>query len=176
MLELRSIETGDAAIIHGWPPYPPEFAELDYALRDNGWLAGYRYIPDTSIYVARERGEIVAFSLLSGTGDARAEFRIALRPDKLGLGLGKTVAALTLARGFSDPGLNCIHLIVRVNNIRAQHLYRQLGFNETGRVSKEINGSLVDFNEMEISTTVGYANLLPDTGRSASTAKDTRPR
>lgn len=151
MLKLRSIETGDAAIIHGWPAYPAGFAELDYALRDNGWLAEYRHKPDTSIYVAKQRGEIVAFSLLSKTGEARAEFRIALRPDKLGLGLGKTVAAMTLARGFSKPGLNCIHLIVRTGNTRAMHLYRQLGFRGKGGILKEVNGRLVDFLGMEIS-------------------------
>ena len=151
MLEFRSIKTGDAAVIHGWPPYPPEFAELNYALRDDGWLAEYRYKPATAIYVARQRGEIVAFSLLSKNAEAGAEFRIALRADRLGRGLGKTVAALTLAQGFSDPGLNCIHLIVRKNNIRAQHLYRQLGFRETGRALMEINGSLIDFIQMEIS-------------------------
>jgi RimJ/RimL family protein N-acetyltransferase len=155
MLEFRSIETGDAAVIHGWPPYPPEFAELNYALRDDGWLDKFRQKPATAIYVARQHGEIVAFSLLSKTAESSAEFRIALRADRLGRGLGKTVAALTLAQGFSDPGLNCIHLIVRKNNIRAQHLYRQLGFRETGRALMEINGSLIDFIEMKISKSEG---------------------
>ncbi len=151
MPELHDIQPADFAVIRNWPAYPAEFSELDYALRDDGWLAEYRQKPYTSIFVAKQHGELVAFSLLSRTGDASAEFRIALRADKLGQGLGKTVALQTLALGFADPGLNDIHLIVRTNNIRAQHLYRQLGFNETGRILKEINGSLVDFNEMEIS-------------------------
>ena len=165
MLEFRSIETGDAAVIRNWPPYPAEFSELDYTLRDDGWLAEYRYKPDTLIYVAKQRGELVAFSLLSRTGNASAEFRIALRADRLGRGLGKTVAALTLAQGFSDPGLNCIHLIVRKNNIRAQHLYRQLGFREKSGITKHVNGSLVDFIEMNISKSEnkGAATLLRNT-------------
>lgn len=152
MFELHDIQPADFSIIRAWPAYPAEFSELDYALRNHGWLAEYRYKPYTSIFVAKQRGEIVAFSLLSGTGAASAEFRIALRADKLGQGLGKTVAALTLARGFVDPGLNFIHLIVRANNIRAQHLYRQLGFCETDRMLKEINGSLIDFIEVELPT------------------------
>ncbi len=151
MPDLQDIQPADFSVIRNWPPYPPEFAELNYALRDDGWLDKFRQKPATAIYVARQHGEIVAFSLLSKTAESSAEFRIALRADKLGRGLGKTVAALTLARGFSDPGLNCIHLIVRKNNIRAQHLYRQLGFRETGRALMEINGSLIDFIEMKIS-------------------------
>lgn len=151
MLELHDIQPADFAVIRNWPVYPAEFSELDYALRDDGWLAEYRQKPATTIYVARQHGEIIAFSLLSKTGNARAEFRIALRADRLRQGLGKTIAAMTLAKGFSDPGLNTIHLIVRKNNDRALHLYRHIGFLETGGILKNINGSLVDFIEMEIS-------------------------
>ena len=151
MLELRLTENRDVAVIQNWPSYPPEFVELDYALRSNGWLAEYRQKPGTWIYVAKQYEEIVAFTILSKTGEACAEFRIALRADKLGQGLGKIIACMTLCKGFDEIGLTRIHLIVRKNNARAAHLYRQLGFVEQGEVLKTINHKQVKFIAMEIS-------------------------
>ena len=42
MFTLRPITSDDIAIIREWPPYPPEFRDLDYALREGGWLDEYR--------------------------------------------------------------------------------------------------------------------------------------
>ena len=46
--------------------------------------------------------ELVAFSILSKTGETEGEFRIALRVDKTGQGLGTTFANLILANGFDQ--------------------------------------------------------------------------
>ena len=153
MLELHPIQDQDVTVIRSWPSYPPEFAELDYALRVGGWLAEYLQKPGTWIYVAKQYEEIAAFTILSKTGEASAEFRIALRPDKLGQGLGKIIACMTLCKGFAEIGLSCIHLIVRKNNTRAIHLYQNLGFREAGMALKEVNGKQVEFLAMEISKT-----------------------
>lgn len=151
MLKLRTIEKSDLATIQNWPPYPPEFAELDYALRNNGWLAEFRDQPDTSIYTIEQDGEIVAFTILAKTAQSEAEFRIALRADKIGLGLGQATTSMTLEEGFSKSGLTRIHLIVRINNPRAISLYKRLGFREYGTCVKLIDAKPVDFLQMDIS-------------------------
>ena len=38
MIELRELRDEDIAIIKAWPLYPEEFSDLDYSLRDGGWL------------------------------------------------------------------------------------------------------------------------------------------
>jgi RimJ/RimL family protein N-acetyltransferase len=150
MIKLRTLNAADVATIQNWPPYPPEFEDLDYALRSNGWLAEYRDRPDTWIYIAEQAGEIIAFTTLARTGDTEAEFRIALRADTLGQGLGETITVMTLAKGFSELKLACIHLIARKNNPRAIRLYQRLGFTEHGECMMNINGKQVDFLHMEI--------------------------
>lgn len=150
MIKLHPLTTADVVTIQNWPPYPPEFAELDYALRSNGWLDEHRDKPDVWLYVAEQAGEIIAFTLLAKTGAAEAEFRIALRADKIGQRLGKTLAAMTLAKGFSEMRLACIHLIVRKNNPRAIGLYRSLGFAERGECVLLVNGKEARFLKMAI--------------------------
>ncbi len=152
MISLRALVAADTATINNWPAYPPEFADLDYALRTDGWLAEHRNKPNTWVYVAELDGEIVAFTILAGTGGAEAEFRIALRADKVGLGLGRAITAMTLAKGFEELKLVCIHLIVRKNNLRAIRLYQRIGFVEFGECSKNVNGKKVSFLEMKIAS------------------------
>jgi RimJ/RimL family protein N-acetyltransferase len=147
-LIFRKFYLSDQASILNWPPYPLEFAELDYALRSDGWLDEFRDQPDTDIYVAELDKHIVGFTILSKTGQAAAEFRIAIRADELGHGIGKLFAATTLNSGFTKMGLSRIHLIVRKNNLRAIRLYKKLGFSISGESSKTISGKSVDFLEM----------------------------
>ena len=158
MIELRVMAADDVAAIQNWPPYPPEFEDLDYALRDNGWLAEFRGKPDTLIHVAEHAGEVVAFTILSRTGEAEAEFRIALRADMLGRGMGKIITPMTLEKGFVEMQLACIRLIVRSNNPRAIRLYQRIGFTECGECLQQVNGKLVNFLAMEISSG-SYARL-----------------
>lgn len=150
MIQLRNLVPDDMDAISGWPPYPPEFKDLDYALRSNGWLAEYRSKPDTWCFVAEQSGELIAFTILSKTGEAEAEFRIALRADRTGQGLGGAITSMTLAKGFSELGLSRIHLIVRKNNPRAIRLYARLGFAKRGECFKNINGKQAHFLIMEL--------------------------
>lgn len=136
--------------ISGWPPYPPEFEDLDYALRSNGWLTEYQNKPDTWFFAAEQVDELIAFTILSKTGEAEAEFRIALRADRAGQGLGGVITTMTLAKGFTEIGLSRIHLIVRKNNPRAIRLYRHLGFAERGECFKSINEKQTHFLIMDL--------------------------
>ncbi|EQD33372.1 GCN5-related N-acetyltransferase [mine drainage metagenome] len=150
-IELRTLEAADIAPIQNWPSYPPEFEDLDYALRVGGWLDEYRNKPATWIYIAEQAREMLAFSILSKTDEADAEFRIALRADRTGQGLGGMITRMTLEKGFVVIGLSRIHLIVRKNNPRAIRLYKHLGFDENGECLKTINGKRVNFLTMDIS-------------------------
>jgi RimJ/RimL family protein N-acetyltransferase len=149
-IQSRPFSENDEAVIKNWPAYPPEFNELDYALREGGWIAEFRNQPGTRIYVAEQSGELVAFSLLSLTGQNEAEFRIALRADKFGRGLGRTITEKTLEMGFNEIGLKRIHLIVRKNNQRAIELYRRLNFLHCGECIKIINEGPTEFLKMEM--------------------------
>lgn len=150
MIRLRELRDCDAAQIRQWPPYSADMEQLDYALRENGWLEECRLQPDTARYAVEDDGELIGFTLLAMTGKAEAEFRIALRADKTGLGLGKRITRLTLQEGFERQGLARIHLIVRKNNVRGIRLYLRLGFADRGECRKAIQGDLVEFRAMEI--------------------------
>lgn len=104
---------------------------------------------DTWGCVAEQAGEIVAFTILSKTDEAEAEFRIALRVDKIGL--GGVITSMTLAKGLVEIKLACIHLIVRRHNPRAIRLYKRAGFTESGECLKHVNGKQVNFLTMAIS-------------------------
>ena len=151
MQTLRPLTSDDIAMIAAWPAYPSEFSELDYALRENGWLAEYSRKADTWLFALEDGGDLQAFTILSKTADTAAEFRIALRADCIGKGLGRNATALTLRKGLNELGLSQIHLIVRKNNPRAARLYRSLGFIETGECRKTINAKPVAFLEMRLS-------------------------
>lgn len=147
---IRPLVGSDAAAIESWPAYPPEFEELDYALRNDGWLAEFDGRPDTWLYAAEQAGELVGFTILSMTAPGEAEFRIALRADKLGQGLGRSISIGTLTKGFGECGLARIHLVVRKNNRRAIELYRRLGFTHRGECRMSINNRPTDFFLMDL--------------------------
>ena len=151
MLALRPFRAADREEIRSWPPYPPAFAELDYALRDGGWIDEYGSRPGTDVFIAADGDAIVGFSLLEREPGEAAEFRIAVHPEQLGQGLGRRIALLTLARGFSDPAIGTIRLIVRKNNPRAERLYQSLGFRRTGECMRDVHGKPVAFYCMAIS-------------------------
>ncbi|PKL57528.1 MAG: N-acetyltransferase [Methanomicrobiales archaeon HGW-Methanomicrobiales-5] len=150
MITLRVLLPDDIPIIKSWPPYPPEFSELDYSLRDGGWLDEYYKKAGTSIFVAVDHDRIAGFSIISKEKSDSAEFRIALHPDMPGKGMGKAITLLTLRQGFSDPAISTIRLIVRKSNPRARKLYETVRFRNTGECSLEILGNPVDFFVMAI--------------------------
>lgn len=150
MITLRKPDSSDLIKIHHWPAYPPEFEELDYALRENGWLAEFHNKPDARLYIAEQAGEIIAFSLLAKTGKVEAEFRIALHADHIGQGLGKIITSMTLHEGFSTMNLSRIKLIVRQSNTRAISLYHNIGFKTYSECNKIVDGKRVSFWDMTI--------------------------
>ena len=111
MISLRPLQEPDISIIKSWPSYPAEFSGLDYALRDRGWLDEYVGKKGTEIFVAEDSGTLVGFSILTCEKGGSAEFRIALHPEWVGHGLGKTITRLTLPAGFFPSG----HLVNPVN-------------------------------------------------------------
>jgi diamine N-acetyltransferase len=102
MIKLRPATAVDLSGIHHWPPYPPEFAELDYALRPDAWLAEHEKKSNTRIYVAELEAEMVAFTLFSEISETDAEFRIALHADRIGQGLGRAITVNQRAVFASD--------------------------------------------------------------------------
>jgi RimJ/RimL family protein N-acetyltransferase len=150
MAIIRRITDNDISIIKNSPQYPPEFEELDYALRDNGWLDEYHSKSGTDILLAEDNDRLVGFSILSKDTEDNTEFRIAILPRNLGKGYGKTIALLTLQHFYSSSESDTLWLIVRKNNPRAIKLYHSLNFRQTGECTEEVNGKMVDFYRMEI--------------------------
>jgi diamine N-acetyltransferase len=149
MIQLRDLSIADMDEIRGWPPYPPEFSDLDYALRHNGWLDDFGGRPDTWCYAGEDAGELIAFVILSKTGGCEAEFRLALRADRIGQGVGAAIIPMALERA-TGMGVTRIHLIVRKTNPRACRLYTRMGFEKRGECSREINGKRVLFTLMDL--------------------------
>ncbi len=150
MIKLRSISAEDIAEIKKWPPYSSGFEQMDYALRDDGWLDEFRGRSNTWIYAVELNDQIIGFSLLSVTSDEDAEFRIALQPVWTGKGMGREVTLATLKTGFGQLSLAKIHLIVRKNNLPALKLYTSIGFVTTGESVHTIGGKDIEFIDMDM--------------------------
>jgi len=150
MIDLRRLEQSDMEKIALWPSYENDLQQMDYALRNGGWLEEFRGSPDAKLYAAMDSDDLVGFSLLIKGEKNEAEFRIALRADQTGRGLGDEITVLTLKKGFEEQGLSRIHLIVRKNNQRAIALYTRLGFGLHGECRREILNQPVDFLMMEM--------------------------
>ncbi|MBJ6723096.1 GNAT family N-acetyltransferase [Geomesophilobacter sediminis] len=150
MIALKPLAPESIPLIAQWPPYPGDMEQMDYALREQGWLAEYAGRPEAHLYGAHLEGELVAFSMLIETAPKEAEFRIALRADRTGAGLGGEVTRLTLAEGFRAQDMTRIHLVVRTSNTRGINLYRRLGFVERGTLLKTVQGAVVEFIAMDL--------------------------
>jgi RimJ/RimL family protein N-acetyltransferase len=145
MIQLRPIRHEDIVEIKSWPSYSGGLGQMDYALRENGWLDEFRDKPNTWIFAVVVNDHLRGFSLLSLGTDKEAEFRIAIHPDWTGRGLGREVTLATLRKGFEQLGLVKIHLIVRKNNPRALNLYARIGFAAVGESVHIIQGKRIEF-------------------------------
>ncbi len=150
MIQLMPITIENIAEIKQWPSYRNSFKQMDYALRNGGWLDEFWNKSDSWIYITEFNKANIGFSLLSLTADKEAEFRIAIHPDWLGKGLGKQITLATLEKGFGQLTLEKIHLIVRKNNHWASKLYKSLGFLKTGESVHIIQGKSIEFIDMLI--------------------------
>lgn len=150
MLRLRTLQNDDLDRIRQWPPYPHELRQLDYALRENGWIQEFQAQSGAFFYAGEDAGDLIGFTILGKSTATAAEFRIALRADRIGLGLGEALARQTLQVGFTRLGLNQIHLIVRQNHDRAIRLYFNLGFSHQSDCWRTIQGEEVAFRQLAI--------------------------
>lgn len=150
MITLRPIKQEDIAEIKNWPKYTGEFEQMDYALREKGWLDEFRDGANTRLYAVELSMRLVGFSLINVTAGKEAEFRIAIHPDWTGKGLGREVTLATLQTGFRQLNLAKIHLIVRKNNPRALMLYNNIGLVTTGESVHAIQGNDIEFIDMNM--------------------------
>jgi len=150
MISLRPMGKSDIEAVAHWPPYGAGFAQMDYALKENGWLEEFSEKPGTWCYMAVAGREAVGFSILSTMEKGEAEFRIALHPNRTGRGFGTKIALATLEQGFLRLGFDSIRLIVRKNNLPAKALYEKLGIEISGECPRLIKGQPIEFFEMSI--------------------------
>ncbi len=149
-LIIRPLTTVDRVAIKHWPPYTGDFAPLDYALRDGGWLDMF---PESAVHrqLGLWQGEkLVGFSLLTGIQDRQAEFYIAIHPSETGRGFGQRATRAVLDYGFARLGLQMIYLKVRAWHARGIHVYGKMGFVATGEKTEAIQGADVRFIIMEV--------------------------
>ena len=154
MLLLKSISREDIASIRSWPPYVGQLADLDYALRRDGWLDQFLDSPTTRRFAAWDGLELVGFSILTQIADGAAEFYIALHPERIGRGMGREVTKKTLCFGFQQLDLSRIYLKVREWHQRAISLYESVGFQKSGTCIDEVQSRAVRFVTMEIHKTL----------------------
>jgi RimJ/RimL family protein N-acetyltransferase len=152
-IQLRPLWPSDAKAVHAWPPYPPAFAKLDYALRPGGWLDQFPRSatpPATTLrFAAWREGQLVGFAILTHITDTDAEFYLAIHPDHLRLRLGREITRQVLAFGFHEVGLRRIYLKVRTWH-PAVALYESIGFKRVGDPFTEtIQGQADEFVTME---------------------------
>jgi diamine N-acetyltransferase len=150
MVSLRPITEEDFSEIETWPSYEHEFEQMDYALRQGGWLDEYKNRAETRIYIAESDKRSVGFTLLSTTATGEAEFRIAVHPHRTGMGFGREIALEILKIGFLKLKMDRIYLIVRKNNYPAMKLYESLGFRKTGESIHAIQGQPIEFFDMDV--------------------------
>ncbi len=150
-IRLTPLTAENATEIKTWPPYVDEFEQMDYALRDKGWIDEFRGRSVSLLYAAKLNSELIGFSLLNKNSSEEAEFRIAIHPLKVGKGLGREITLATLRKGFEEQRLKWISLIVRKTNIRAYRLYERTGFSKTGESVHTIQGRKIEFINMEMS-------------------------
>ena len=145
MVVLYPIEPKDVVAIKKWPQYTGVHSQMDYAIRENGWIDCFCDDPNNYCFIAKIKELRVGFSLLIHNGNREAEFRIAVHPDFVGSGYGKQIIHKTLEIGFKKYGLNVINLIVRKNNSIAQSLYLDFGFTQQGEIKKIYKVKILSF-------------------------------
>lgn len=147
---LVPMRAADVAAIHRWPPYPSWAKDLDYALREGGWLDQFPESPRTRRLSAWRAEELVGFSILADIAEGDAEFYIAVHPDRIGSGIGRAITRETLTVGFREFGLDRIHLKVRDWHERGIALYQSEGFRITGTCITDVQDRPIRFVTMEI--------------------------
>ncbi|MCX9190482.1 ribosomal-protein-alanine N-acetyltransferase [Carbonactinospora thermoautotrophica] len=100
--------------------WSPELFWSELADPDNHWYV-----------VAEEAGELVGYAGLAVIGDEGHVQTIAVRRDRQGRGVGRTLLSALLDEA-ARRGCREVLLEVRADNPRAQELYRRFGFTVLG--------------------------------------------
>jgi len=149
-VELAPLAAADAAEIRVWPPYPPPFEPLDYALRAGGWLDQFPASAANRRLAVRSAGILVGFTLLVDLRAGDAEFYLAVHPAHLNRGVGRAATLATVALGFASLGLARIHLKVREWHAVGIRLYREVGFIPGETMTLEVAGRQTAFLAMAL--------------------------
>jgi RimJ/RimL family protein N-acetyltransferase len=151
-ISLETLTTRDQQEVEQWPPYPPQFMALDYALRPGtGWLDIFPDSKTNHRLAARLNGQLVGFSILSETAPQEAEFYVAIHPERLHCGFGTELTRLTKERGFDQLDLHRIWLKVRTWHEAGIRVYERVGFRTFDKEVEEIAGGRKDrFRKMQI--------------------------
>lgn len=148
-MKIVALTAADEAAIRDWPLYPGKLAVFNYALGKCGWLADFPERIGNRRFAAWHEQQLVGFAILTATGQADAEFYIAIRSDLMKHGYGRILTTWVLRTGFTELGLKRIHLKVRKWHTQAIELYSSLGFSAIGEKDIEIDGRVDRFVEME---------------------------
>ncbi|MBA3824534.1 MAG: GNAT family N-acetyltransferase [Ktedonobacterales bacterium] len=119
----------------------------DFVANNTYSLAQAAYTPGLVPLAAYVGDEMVGFTMYDTQPDEQGRYwihRVMIDPNKQGLGYGRTLMELVIARLRHDiPTLREIALDYHENNAVAAKLYANLGFRETGeRNDHEIVASL----------------------------------
>lgn len=150
MVAILPIEQKDIDDIKKWRSYDGIHLQMDYAIRDGGWLDTYCGDPGNHCFAVRLNRLCMAFSILINKGGGEAEFRVAVSPDYVGSGYGGKIIRKTLSFGFEKYKFKSISLIVRKNNPIAINMYKRHGFCLCGETTENIQGQSVEFFCMKI--------------------------
>lgn len=147
MIALSPLKDEDVKIIKTWPPYPQEFSELDYAIRDGGWLDSRENSDYLSIHINEK---LIGFIGMSGIKENEADILIAMHADYICKGYGSSAMKMAIEYYFRKYNLSKITLVVRKTNHIAKHVYEKLGFKDFGESTYNMQGKLIEFWNMYI--------------------------
>ena len=104
---------------------------------DEAGLSAYLASPEDDLLIWEEAGAPMGFALFCEIGEpsGRVELR-RLALAETGGGRGRAFLAALIAHGFGALGAAKIWLDASGENLRAQHLYRAVGFTEEGRLRR----------------------------------------
>ena len=148
--KIKELDAFDKQIVLNWPHYPEPYHELDYSLREGGWLDTIGAHPGCKKYGYYIHDVLSAFSLLDVKTIENAEFLIAVKGDFINKGIGKEFCIKTLKQGFEELNLCRIFLKVRINHSIGIRLYEKVGFKKIGETWEITDNKNVHFYLMEI--------------------------
>lgn len=161
---IREITQDDLFTINRWRNDPDINKHLCAPYRfinkdvDDLWYNSYLNTRSSNVRLSiihKESNTLIGATYLTGIDwiARTAEFSIWIG-DKShqGNGAGKYASRMILKHAFHDLGLNRIYLTVLMENERARHLYKKIGFSEEGTLRQSVfkNGKFLNTILMSI--------------------------